>query len=692
MNMNNPTIGVYITTHNRLELLKRAITSVLDQTYQNFHIVIVNDASSDGTQDYLNTLNDPRISAIHHQESLGSCAARNAGISALDTPLVTGLDDDDQFLPDRLETLLSRFDPEYAFICGGYYWDYGARKKALFDKDKVISLADALDLNECSNQILALRERVLAVGGFDPNLPALQDHDLWVRLIHEYGDAYRVGRPSYVVNDDRSFERISTLTNKLTAIQIFRAKHEKKMTERNRENFRFYEKKVKQEPLSLTEIATSQKYGLKGLKWRYYLSRRFSPLSALRLKLLSGRQEPLIEKLVNSIVYPLVATGGPGASRVALLSACIFFFGADTTSQFSADFFALMLMNTAFAQSFGFYLLKTEYTNSVSAIFRQSLVGLLLSVSLTCLLWWFELISMLGYSLLLLVFLHAYYVIRFKLIALNKFNNLAHAEITITLLCIAGPWLISQFLTATAVSAYQVYSSALLAGLIYVLIAYKKSTNSSQLEIGNKRPSWREVRNIAISTTGGIFAVFVLPTAIRQIAEAEIVSIMALAISCISIAILIPRTYANTILTTLAKPDLDGSEFASIERKYRKFVTLSVLAAYVVTNIYLYIIGFSISDFWWLSLCVCLLIWCAQNGFVVLTFLSLQKKDGYVAKLNLFVLVANVALISVALFVFQTLIALYIVLAFASLMFIVRNALAHQYIKTLREKHEIHQY
>lgn len=178
MTKSNPTIGVYITTHNRLELLKRAIGSVLEQSYPHIKVMIVDDGSSDGTWDYLQSLDDPRIECLRNDVAQGSCNARNLAIEALDTPLVTGLDDDDRFLPHRLETLMSCFDEHYAFACSGYYWDYGARKKALFNKDKVISLSDALDLNECSNQILAKRERILAVGGFDPELPALQDHDL----------------------------------------------------------------------------------------------------------------------------------------------------------------------------------------------------------------------------------------------------------------------------------------------------------------------------------------------------------------------------------------------------------------------------------------------------------------------------------------------------------------------------------
>ena len=208
-------------THNRVELLKKAVDSVVAQTYQNFKLFIVNDGSCDNTLQYLKSLTDPRISYISHEHPKGACVSRNEAIVNLNTELVTGLDDDDIFLPNRLADLLANYNENYAFICSGYYWNYGAHKKALFDDNRKISLSDVLDLNQCSNQILVNRQKIIAVGGFDEKLPALQDHDLWVRLIAKYGSAYRVGKPSYIVNDDHSLDRISSVENKLNAIEIF---------------------------------------------------------------------------------------------------------------------------------------------------------------------------------------------------------------------------------------------------------------------------------------------------------------------------------------------------------------------------------------------------------------------------------------------------------------------------------------
>ena len=284
--MYDKTVGIYMPTHNRVELLKAAISSVLAQTYQNFTLVIVDDGSKDSTLQYLSSLKDERIKFIHHTTPQGACRSRNEAIGFLDTELVTGLDDDDTFLPTRLEDLIAHYNEKNSFVCSGYYWNYGAHKKALFSKSRTITLSDAFDLNQCSNQILVKKERIIEVGGFDENIPALQDHDLWVRLISKFGVAYRFGKPLYVVNDDQNLERISSVKNKLKAIQIFEQKHKGIMLLRNIENFMFYKTKVSGGTFGFIDFIKSIKYGLVSLKLRYYFSQYFKRLSQARLNYL----------------------------------------------------------------------------------------------------------------------------------------------------------------------------------------------------------------------------------------------------------------------------------------------------------------------------------------------------------------------------------------------------------------------
>lgn len=63
--MNKPLVSAIITTHNRIELLKRAILSVKNQMYPNIEIIVVNDNSNDGTTEYLNKLSDSSSNILH---------------------------------------------------------------------------------------------------------------------------------------------------------------------------------------------------------------------------------------------------------------------------------------------------------------------------------------------------------------------------------------------------------------------------------------------------------------------------------------------------------------------------------------------------------------------------------------------------------------------------------------------------
>ena len=99
-----PLVSIYIPTKNRLKLLKRAINSVRAQTYPNTEIIIVDDGSTDGTKEYLKTLEkESNIVVIYRDKSYGATDARNLAIKKSKGDFLTGLDDDDFILPDRIE-------------------------------------------------------------------------------------------------------------------------------------------------------------------------------------------------------------------------------------------------------------------------------------------------------------------------------------------------------------------------------------------------------------------------------------------------------------------------------------------------------------------------------------------------------------------------------------------------------------
>lgn len=112
MIMINPKISVILPTHNRSELLPRTIHSLLNQTYQDFEIIIIDDASQDNTPDIIQGMvkTDPRIRSIRSDENIGPGAARNLGVEQARGEFIAIIDDDDIALPQRLQKQLFEFE------------------------------------------------------------------------------------------------------------------------------------------------------------------------------------------------------------------------------------------------------------------------------------------------------------------------------------------------------------------------------------------------------------------------------------------------------------------------------------------------------------------------------------------------------------------------------------------------------
>jgi glycosyltransferase involved in cell wall biosynthesis len=99
-----PLFSVIIPVYNRADVLEQAIRSVLEQTCQDFEVVVVDDGSRDHPEEMVKSIGDPRI-RIAHQENSGGAAARNRGFDEAQGRFVALLDSDDHFLPHHLENM-----------------------------------------------------------------------------------------------------------------------------------------------------------------------------------------------------------------------------------------------------------------------------------------------------------------------------------------------------------------------------------------------------------------------------------------------------------------------------------------------------------------------------------------------------------------------------------------------------------
>src|SRR5678815_5471292 len=105
-----PKVSVVIPTRNRAEFLRAAIQSVLNQTFQGFEIIVVDDASEDKTPEIVRTFTDTRMTYVRHDTNKGQGVTRNDGISRASGEFIALLDDDDEWLPGKLEKQIRVLD------------------------------------------------------------------------------------------------------------------------------------------------------------------------------------------------------------------------------------------------------------------------------------------------------------------------------------------------------------------------------------------------------------------------------------------------------------------------------------------------------------------------------------------------------------------------------------------------------
>ena len=184
-----PKVSVVISTHNRREMLKRAIDSVLKQTFQDFEIIVVDDGN-EPAEEVARSFSDARIRYVRHEiPHRGAPAARNTGIKSSQGEFVAFLDDDDEWLPLKLQLQVKALDenPE-AGLCFCGFEAVGENGKSLyFNKYRKEGLVepylDVLNKSFAWTSSILARKDVLDGGFlFDENLLKNQEWDLTLRM------------------------------------------------------------------------------------------------------------------------------------------------------------------------------------------------------------------------------------------------------------------------------------------------------------------------------------------------------------------------------------------------------------------------------------------------------------------------------------------------------------------------------
>ena len=183
-------ITVIIPVYNRPSLVQEALQSVLDQTYPNLEIIVVDDGSTDDTPLALQTFGD-QIRIIH-QKNKGVSAARNTGIENSDGNWIAFLDSDDIWLPEKLSLQMQFFEnhPDARICQTEEIWIKNGKRlypKKKHKKKSGMIFENCLPLCIVSpSAVMIHREMFEWVGTFDESLPACEDYDLWLRISCQY--------------------------------------------------------------------------------------------------------------------------------------------------------------------------------------------------------------------------------------------------------------------------------------------------------------------------------------------------------------------------------------------------------------------------------------------------------------------------------------------------------------------------
>lgn len=181
-------VSVIIPTHNRENLVGKAIDSVLAQTYKNVEIIVVDDASTDNTENMINKNYFNEINYVKVEKSKGGNHARNLGVQNAKGNYIAFLDDDDTWHSSKLEKQMNLFnnDSSIGLVYTGTKVIYTSTGHNYKNIPKIEGdLSDKIFIKNYigTTSTVAMKKSIFEeAGGFDIKMPALQDYDLWIRV------------------------------------------------------------------------------------------------------------------------------------------------------------------------------------------------------------------------------------------------------------------------------------------------------------------------------------------------------------------------------------------------------------------------------------------------------------------------------------------------------------------------------
>jgi len=278
-----PSVSVVIPTYNYAKYIARSVESVVNQSFQDFEILVVDDGSTDNTREVIETKYKTKV-RYFYQENSGAPSARNRGIEESKGDYLAFLDADDEWFPSKLEKQIDKFKSSadtVGLIYSGFAYIWGESE----DKgNKIIpTLRGNIFPSFLKGSVLGSPTPVIRkpcfqkAGTFDETLPSSQDWDMWLRISKHYEvDFVPDVLAKHYIHDDQISERMDL---KIQGIEMVIQKHH--------EDFSHYPLILSRHLCELGKLNTIMRNWKEACKY-FWEAVKLDPLQCVKIPLRDG--------------------------------------------------------------------------------------------------------------------------------------------------------------------------------------------------------------------------------------------------------------------------------------------------------------------------------------------------------------------------------------------------------------------
>jgi glycosyltransferase involved in cell wall biosynthesis len=242
----NPTISVIMPVYNCIDYIQEAVDSILNQTFSDFELIIIDDNSSDGTVDLIKKFNDPRIKLTLKTVNSGITNSLNYGLKIAKGKYIARMDGDDISFPDRFERQVQfmNLNPKVV-LCGGGYISINHKKEFIPSQDHAELLFELTYYCPIAHPTVFIRKNILSQNKieYDAKYEPAEDFRMWT-ILSRYGEIANIKEPLIQYRIHSNQTSITRAFQQKIISNIIAIEHVKYLSNNHEYFTNFIEKKI----------------------------------------------------------------------------------------------------------------------------------------------------------------------------------------------------------------------------------------------------------------------------------------------------------------------------------------------------------------------------------------------------------------------------------------------------------------